>query len=80
MHQLICHSPKQSLILKKKKFKEELTPESKGIKLLYLTRWTVHTGAIQTVLDNYMVLQKAFQEMNNSSHDDYGRRAGGVCS
>ena len=33
-------------------------------------------GAHWSVIENYEALIKAFQEINTTAHDDYGRRAG----
>ena len=74
--QLIHYSPKRSLVFNK--CKNELNPNSHGLKPLCPTRWTVRTGAIESVIENYQALIQAFEEINGSSHDDYGRRAGGV--
>ena len=74
--QLIHYSPKRSLVFNK--CKNELNPNSHGLKPLCPTRWTVRTGAIESVIENYQAQIQAFEEINGSSHDDYGRRAGGV--
>ena len=42
------------------------------------TRWTVRHGAIEAVLKNYEALQDTFRSVNETCHDDYGRRAGGL--
>ena len=57
-----------------------LTPQCVGFRLLCPTRWTVRTSSIDAVLKNYPALLKALETINVESHDDYGRRAGGVLS
>ena len=49
--QLIHYSPKRSLI--SNKCRNELNPNSQGLKPLCATRWTVRTGAIESVIENY---------------------------
>ena len=52
--------------------------ESPGLRPLCPTRWTVRTGALDSILKNYETLIHTFGEINTTSHDDYGRRSGGV--
>ena len=40
------------------------------------TRWTVRT-AIESVVENYEPLTQAMEEINHTSHDEYGAKAGG---
>ena len=42
--------------LKEKQLKENLTPNTPGIRTLCPTRWTVKADSLQSVLDNYTVL------------------------
>jgi hypothetical protein len=74
--QLILYSPKRSLVFEN--VKKDTSPNAPGLRPLCPTRWTVRTGAIHSVLANYGSLLEAFTEINSTSHDDYGRRAGGV--
>ena len=75
---LICNSPKRSLVFEK--FKRDHNPDTTGLRPLCPTRWTVRTAAIGAVLENYEALMMAFAEINEESHDDHGRRAGGILS
>ena len=74
--QLIKYSPKRSVIFSR--YKDDLSPDSKGLKPLCPTRWTVRTEAIASVINNYEALGGAFHEISATCYDDYGRRAGGV--
>lgn len=53
---------------------------SNHIKPLRQTRWTVRTGAFNSVLTNYTALCQALETVNTECHDEYGRRAGGCLS
>ena len=44
--------------------------------MLCETRWTVRHGCITAILENYEALQTK-EEVNQTTHDDYGRKAGG---
>ena len=76
MLQLIKYSPKHYLVFEK--CQKEFSPESPGLRPLCPTRWTVHTGALDSILKNYETFIHTFGEINTTSHDDYGRRSGGV--
>ena len=73
MLQLILYSPKRSLVFDK--CQREFTPESPGFRPLWPTRWTVHTGALESILKNYETLIHAIRVINTTSHDDYSRRS-----
>ena len=75
---LIMNSPKRSLVFEQ--CKTEITPQCTGLRPLCPTRWTVRTSAIDAVLKNYPTLLETLETINTESHDDYGRRAGGVLS
>ncbi len=53
------------------------SPTTSGIRTLCPTLWTVCTGAIQAIINNYAALQET---MGLSSHgtDDCSRRVGGM--
>ena len=44
------------------------------------TRWTVRTGAIKAVLDNYVLLQEILEDANHTARDQNGITAGGVAT
>ena len=73
---LIRNSPKRALVFSR--MQRQLSPEAPGLKPLCPTRWTVRTGAIHSVLENYEALVAAFDEMQSCTHDDQGHRAAGV--
>lgn len=70
--QLMQYSPKRSTL-----FSSLQTSDSKNLKPLCPTRWTVRTSAISAVLSNYSVLCVALEPINVETSDDYGRKAGG---
>ena len=77
MLQLIKYSPKRYLVFEK--CQKEFSPESPGLRPLCPTWWTVRTsGALDSILKNYETLIHTFGDINTTSHDDYGRRFGGV--
>ena len=74
--ELILKSPKRSSLFSTLQI--QLSPGAKSLKPLCPTRWTVRTSAISAVLSNYTVLCTALAEINAVTHDDYGRKAGGL--
>ena len=52
-------------------------PQS-SLRPLCPTRWTIRTGAIDAVLRNYAALVDTLGKISDETHDDYGRRAGGI--
>ena len=52
---LISFSPKRDSLFEK--LKQELAPETPGFRTLCPKRWTVRANSLQSVLDNYVVLQ-----------------------
>ena len=74
---LIHFSPKRKHLLSEKLSNEG---ENKGvnIKPLCLTRWTVRTGAIDAVLKDYAVVMDTMEEVNRTTRDEHGLKAGGV--
>ena len=49
-----------------------------SIKPLCLTRWTARTTAIEAVLKDHSILMDAMEEINHSTHDEYGLKAKGI--
>lgn len=49
-----------------------------SLKPLCPTRWTVQTAAFDAALSNYSLLGVALEQINVKTHDDYGRKAGGL--
>ena len=58
--------------------KNEVSPDSQGLKPLCPTRWTVCTVAIESVVENYEPLTQAMEEINRTSHDEYGAKVGRI--
>ena len=50
------------------------------IKSLCITRWTARTSAIEAVIKDYSILIEAMAEINSTTHDEYGLKAGGILS
>ena len=48
------------------KLKQELAPDRPGLRVLYPTRWAVRAESLQSVLDNYTILQDLFDECFDS--------------
>ena len=71
---LITFSQNQAGLFVEKK--EEFISCSTTIHMLCETRWTVRHGCITAILENYEALQTK-EEVNQTTHDDYGRKAGG---
>ena len=72
--QEITFSPKRTGLFAEKK--DEFISGSTTINILCETRWTVRHGCITAILENYEALQTK-EEVNQTTHDDYGRKAGG---
>ena len=54
------------------------SPGGGNVRPLCPTRWTVRHGATGAVLKNYKAPQDTFRSENETCHDEYGRRAGGL--
>ena len=52
--------PKREALLKK--FKEDFAPKFSGLRTLCQARWTVRGGSLQSVIDNWNVLQELWDE------------------
>ena len=73
---LIKFSPKRASL-----FSQVLVqPDNTGvtIKPLCLTRWTARHVAIEAVLKDYKILLETLEEINQTTHDEYGMKAGGI--
>ena len=66
---LIKFSPKCTTLFST--IKSQLSPETQNLKPLCPTWWTVRTGAINTILDNYEALFITLDEVNASGRDEY---------
>ena len=75
LSQLIRFSPKRAALFEQ--LQSQLSTATPSIKPLCPTRWTVRTAAINSVIANYAVLCEALEEINSTTHDEYGRKAGG---
>lgn len=72
---LIRYSPKRSHL-----FATKLQESSDGVTLKPLcpTRWTARTAAIEAILTDYTLLLEALDEIQETTHDEYGQKAGGL--
>ena len=52
-----------------------MSPDTSGLRPLCPTRWTVRTGPIDAVFNNYSTLC-AVLEVNQTGHDEYAMKAG----
>ena len=48
------------------------------LKPLCPTRWTVRTASIDAVIKDYTILMDMLEEVNSTTHDEYGLKAGGL--
>ena len=67
--QLIRYSPKRMTLFQA--LQSQLAHGSASLKPLCPTRWTVRTGAIQSVLCNYSILCEALEQINAETRDEY---------
>ena len=72
---LIKCSPKRTTLFNT--IKSQLSPETHNLKPLCPTRWTVHTGAIKAIFDNYETLLLNLDEVHTTDRDEYAMKAGG---
>lgn len=54
-----------------------MSPDTSGLRPLCPTRWTVRTGVIGAVLNNYSTLCAVLEEVNQTGCDEYAMKAGG---
>ncbi|XP_045210891.2 uncharacterized protein LOC123562315 [Mercenaria mercenaria] len=64
MSKLVKFSPKRDSLFER--LKQELAPETPGFRTLCPTRWTVRANSLQSVVDNYEVLQDLWEESYSS--------------
>ena len=64
---LVKYSPKRDDRFEK--LKQELAPDSPGLRVLCPTRWIVLAESLQSVLNNYTVLQDLVYECSDSVKD-----------
>ena len=64
---LVKFSPKRNAIFDK--IKEELSPDTPSFRVLCPTRWTVRAKSLQSVIDNYAVLQQLWDCVLDSRVD-----------
>ena len=77
MSKLVKFSRKRDSLLEK--LKQELAPDTPGFRTLCPTRWTVRADSLQSVLDNYEVLQDLWEESYSEVRDtDIRARIKGV--
>ena len=77
--QLIKLSPKHQIMFESIQKQEDSQAVTVGIRTLSPTRWTVRTGAMQTIITNYRTLEMTMEEASNGT-DDCSRRASGVAA
>jgi hypothetical protein len=76
---LIKKSPKRDSIFKK--FKDDVTVGSPGLRILCPTRWTVRAEALTSISENYNALQLTWDAAKDATRDTEMRsRIGGVAS
>ena len=64
---LVKFSPKCNATFNK--LKEELSPDTPGFRVLCPTCWMVWAKSLQSVLDNYFVLQELWESMLDGNID-----------
>ena len=64
---LVKFSPKRDVMFEK--LKDKLAPDTPGFCVLCPTRWTVRANSLQSVLDNYSVLQELWEESKDLASD-----------
>ena len=74
--QLIKFSPKRQVVFETVQRQQDGAKNSE-IRTLCPTRWTVCTGAMQSIIDNYESLQVTMEVASHGS-DDCSRRASGI--
>ena len=74
---LIKYSPKRSHLFSQK-LAEADSDSVVTVKSLCTTRWTARTSAIDAVLKDYSILMETMSEVNATTRDEYGLKAGGI--
>ena len=76
---LIKKSPKRDSIFKK--YKDDISRDSPGIRILRPTRWTVRAEALVSIAENYEALQLSWDTARDAVRDTEMRaRIGGVAA
>ena len=76
---LIKKSPKRDIIFKK--FKDDISTDSPGIRILCPTRWTVRAEALTSIAENYQALQLTWDAAKDAVRDtEMKARIGGVAA
>ena len=57
--------------------KLQASNSSVGLKPLCQTTWTAQTAAIDAILKDYSVIMNTLEEINSTTHDEYGMKAAG---
>ena len=73
---LVNYSPKRKHLFSQKL--QQTEGPKVGIKPLCATRWTVRTEALDAVIKQYSVIMDTMEEVNHTTRDEYGLKAGGV--
>ena len=74
---LVKFSPKRNTLFDK--LQEELSPDTPGFRVLCPTRWTVRAKSLQSVQDNYSVLQELWDfTLDQNLHTEVRARVIGV--
>ncbi|XP_078613923.1 zinc finger MYM-type protein 1-like [Branchiostoma floridae x Branchiostoma japonicum] len=74
---LINYSPKRKTLFHQLAASGD-NDSSGTVKPLCPTRWTVRTEALDSILSNYGTIMDTMHEVNLTTRDDYGLKAGGV--
>ena len=75
---LICASPKR--LAQFRSLQHQLAPEAPQSKPLCPTRWTVRTGAIDSIIKNYDVIRQELEQISDGTCGETSSRALGLLS
>uniref|UniRef100_A0A1X7U3E0 DUF4371 domain-containing protein n=1 Tax=Amphimedon queenslandica TaxID=400682 RepID=A0A1X7U3E0_AMPQE len=64
---LVKYSPRSECLFKS--IKGDITPGSPGIRVLCPTRWTVRADSMQSIIQNYSILQELWEKAAEIVHD-----------
>ena len=77
MSKLLKYSPRRDTLFEK--LKSEIAPSLPGFRTLCLTRWTVKAASLESVINNYTVLQQLWEEAKDIASESESRsRINGV--
>ena len=68
---LLKKSPRRDSLFEKLKI--EIVPSLPGFRTLWPTRWTVRGSSLESILNNYRVLQTLWEEVKQIAHDSDSR-------